>query len=143
MTMTKEYIISIIKDDWKYNKNIKLVCLRIVEWLYDRVNNYTAYTNYVLFTDYSEISYKDIKDAVGNSVSDEYLLRSIQYLSGDRVKVLQEKFKIHFDTCYLYGISPSYIAQAREKGVVKNPVTNQNVTYDDSMVILYFSPLIV
>ena len=128
MIMTKEDIISIIEDDWKYNKDIKLVCLRIVEWLGSMD---------------ARINYKTLKNVVGNLVSDEYLLRAIQYLSGDRVKVLKPRFQVHFDGCYIYGVTPEYIKEAREKGFVRNPVTNQDVAYDDSMIIISFESLIL
>jgi hypothetical protein len=101
--MSRQVIIQQIHEDWGLAPQSG-ICVAILEYLL-RINNLSSF----------HITYGSLKKVVGNTFDDRDLLVAVQYLCGERIKLLEAKFEL-VDNNNSIEISNSELKTARTTG---------------------------
>lgn len=125
--ITKQKIVKQIKNDWS-NKIQSEICIAILNYLFhDKSKNIT------------HITYTSLRKVTGDKYANEDLLMAIQYLCGDRIKLLDAKFEL-IENEQLFDISNIELKEARETGVLVHPETGELIKDYEDKVFIYFQP---
>jgi hypothetical protein len=125
----KNDIIDIINFDWSGSKeypDVRNACMKIVE--------------YLIKSDLSKINYLNYGDLLEITQDQVNLLPAVQYLTGDRLKLLNIKFELITDDDESIDIAPSTINQAKAVGVLEHPETGEEICNFEEKVFIYFQP---
>lgn len=117
-----------ISEDWG-NLSESSICFKIVTFI---------------FQDYSKnvssLTYQRLAQIAASGENNAALLRSIQYLCGDRVPVLEMKFEL-FDNNNHYQISAAEIKEAETTNYLIHPNTGEIFEDYKDKVLIYYSPV--
>lgn len=126
MTSQRE-LIEQIKNDWSNTIQSK-ICIAILNYLFhDKRKNI------------SHITYATLRKVTGDLYNDDDFMRAIQYLCGDRVKLLDVKFELIEDEKF-FDISNIELKEAEETGELVHPETGELIKDYQEKVFLYFQP---
>jgi len=126
VTSQKE-LIEQIRSDWSTKIQSK-ICIAILDYLFhDKRKNI------------SHITYTTLRKVTGDIYTNEDLMIAIQYLCGDRVKLLDVKFELIEDEQF-FDISNIELKEAQETGELVHPETGELIKDYQEKVCLYFQP---
>ncbi len=86
-----------------------------------------------------QITYASLRKITGDKYANEDLMMAIQYLCGDRVQLLDVKFKL-IENDNFFDISNSELKEARETGELVHPETGELIKDYEEKVYIYFQP---
>ncbi len=125
---TTESIKNQIIEDWG-EKPQSHVCLSILNYLL-RVPSKQL----------SHITYGSIRNVVDRKFQDSDLLIAIQYLSGDRTKLLDVEFELIDENDNVFPLPSSEVKIAQETGELIHPENGEAVNNYEDKVFMYFKP---
>lgn len=133
---SKEDIISIVNQDWSEssgNQSIVLkICLNIIEYL-----------KKIDFSKVSYITYGDLRQQLKDNEENHLLLQAIQYLSGDRIHLLDIKFELITEDDESIEVSKQELSHARAVGTLIHPDTGEAIGNFEEKVFIYFQPSLI
>lgn len=125
--ISKQKIVDQIKNDWS-TKIQSEICIAILNYLFhDKSKNI------------SHITYASLRKITGDIYDNEDLMTAIQYLSGDRVKLLDVKFEL-IENEQFFDISNIELKEARKTGELVHPETAELIKDYQEKVYVYFQP---
>jgi hypothetical protein len=128
MLDNKKIYLSRISEDWGERPESS-ICLAILEYL-----SSTSSQNI------SHLTYLRLSQIANSGQVDAALLKSIQYLCGDRVPLLEIKFElIEYDNHYQ--INSSEIRNAETTNYLIHPKTGEVIESYKDKVSIYFTPI--
>ena len=125
--ISRETIVEQIIEDWS-EKTQSEICIAILDYLLRNQFSSLLY-----------ITYGSLRIVVGEKYKDTDLLEAIQYLCGDRTKLLKAKFEIIEDDNHI-DIENSELKEAYETGQLLHPETGELISDFESKVSMYFQP---
>ncbi|MBW4597640.1 MAG: hypothetical protein KME46_33250 [Brasilonema angustatum HA4187-MV1] len=128
MLVNKELIVNQINEDWG-NKPQSQICISVLNYLLD-----TSTENR------SHITFGSLKIAVNNQHTDIELLKAIQYLCGERTKLLEINFEFIQDEENIFPLSNTEVKIAKETGELIHPETGEIINNYEEKVFMYFEP---
>lgn len=125
--ISKHKIVEQINEDWS-KKLQSEICIAILNYLLDDKSR-----------NLSHITYGSLQKVVGNNYDNRDLLIAIQYLCGDKIKLLEAKFEL-IDEDNFFDISNYELKNARKTGKLVHPDTGELITDFEKRVFIYFQP---
>lgn len=125
--MLKSQAVNNILEDFGDSQTSQ-TCLAILEYLQSIKNNVKAKEH---------IAYEDLKKAIDPYHINKHILRSAQYLCGERTPALLAEFEIIDEegSCYL---KHAEVSAAIKQGFLIHPKTNKVVEDYQDFIFLYF-----
>lgn len=124
----KEIIKNQILEDWG-DKPQSQVCFSILDYLLR-----------VPIMKLSHITYGSLRKVVDKKFQDSDVLIAIQYLSGDRTKLLDVEFELIDDNDDSFPLPNSEVKLAEETGKLIHPERGEPVNNYKDKVFMYFKP---
>ncbi|PZD71055.1 hypothetical protein C1752_08258 [Acaryochloris thomasi RCC1774] len=125
--VSKQLLISKIFRDWGDSPQSE-ICISILEYLIKNRNN-------VL----SHITFGSLKNIAKNDFCAAEILEATQYLCGERVKLLEQKFELIQDG-ENFDLSNDEVMTARKSGILIHPETGEEIHDFEDQVFIYFVP---
>lgn len=119
----------LIKQDLGSNPAMEAVCLKIVDYLERRS-----------FQEVCHLTHYSFLTLLGIGCSDEVLLDTLRYLTGNRANVLTTHFELIDEMDNAYVLDSPLVSQLQKTGNLYHPVTGELVIDPDNKVHLFFSP---
>lgn len=119
----------LIKQDVGSNPAMEAVCLKIVDYL-ERKS----------FQEVCHLTHHSFLTLLGNGCSDEVLIDTLRYLTGNRANVLKTHFELIEGVDDAFVLDPPLVSQLQKTGNLYHPVTGELVSDPDNKVHLFFSP---
>jgi len=127
MKVSKESIVAQIYEDWG-EKPQSQICIVLLNYL-----------THLPKGKHYHITFGSLKVVIGNSYTNTDLLKAIQYLCGDRTRLLDTNFELLEDERAV-PLSHSDIEIAQATGELIHPKTGYTVKNFEEKVSLYFVP---
>lgn len=127
MELSKELIMAQISEDWGLLPQSE-ICVALLNYLIHLPKN----------KDY-HITFGSLKIVIGNKYTDIDLLKSVQYLCGDRIQLLDINFELLEDEEF-FPLSKSDVSDAKKTGELVHPQTGEIVEDYEEKVFMYFTP---
>lgn len=127
MELSKELIMAQIYEDWGLLPQSE-ICVALLNYLIHLPKN----------KDY-HITFGSLKIVIGNKYTDIDLLKSVQYLCGDRIQLLDINFELLEDEEF-FPLSKSDVSDAKKTGELVHPQTGEIVEDYEEKVFMYFTP---
>ncbi|MBD2167325.1 hypothetical protein H6G04_23320 [Calothrix membranacea FACHB-236] len=127
MKISKELIIKQIYEDWGDSLQSE-ICVKLLDYL----------TQLPIDKQY-HITFGSLKMVIGNKYTNIDLLKSVQYLCGDRTKLLDINFELLEDEVF-FKLSNSDVIDAKKTGELVHPETGDIVDDFEEKVFMYFVP---
>jgi hypothetical protein len=127
MVNSRKMYLSRINEDWGERPESR-ICSEILEYLTKDSSKDVSHLTYVRLSQISNFGQVDAA-----------LLRSIQYLCGDRVPLLESKFELIENNNH-YQVSTSEIVEAEAVNYLIHPITGEAIDNYKDKVFVYYSP---
>lgn len=129
MMDSKEQILRQIREDWGEKPQSK-VCALILDYLLR-----------VPVKQLAHITYGRLRNVIDPKYDDTDFLLAVQYLIGDRTKLLEVKFELmEDDDSFPCPLPDSEVKLAQETGELYHPETGEIVNDYEDKVFMYFKP---
>ena len=126
MIVKRQEIEKQIYQDWSSKKPQSDICVSILDYL---IRNKSK--------PLSHITYGSLKKIIHTNYSNQDILSAIQYLCGDRIKLLEAKFEL-IDNEEYYDIPNDELNEARKTGELLHPKTGEQINDYEDKVFKYF-----
>ncbi len=128
MSVNKELIIEQIYEDWGDNSQSE-ICISVLNYLLDISIDHQCH-----------ITFGSLKIAVDEQHTDIELLRAVQYLCGERTKLLEINFEFIQDDENIFPLSNTEVKIAQKTGELIHPETGEIINDFEEKVFMYFEP---
>jgi polyphosphate kinase len=125
---SKQSVTKRILEDWGAKPQSK-ICLAVLDYLLR-----------VPLNDVCHITYGSLRQVIGQEYTDIELLKSVQYLCGDRANLLEIGFELIDSNDEIYELSNSDVNLAKKTGDLIHPETGEYVKNFEEKVHIYFKP---
>lgn len=128
MLPNKELIINQIYEDWGNNPQSQ-ICISLLNYLLGIPTDRQCH-----------ITFGSLKIVIDKNHTDVELLKAVQYLCGDRTKLLEINFELIEDEENIFPLSKSEVKIAQKTGELIHPETGQIINNFEEKVFMYFEP---
>lgn len=127
MELSKELIMTQIYEDWGDSPQSE-ICVALLNYLI-----------HLSIDKQYHITFGSLKIVIGNKYTNVDLLKAVQYLCGDRIKLLDINFELLEDEEF-FPLSKSDVSDAKKTGELVHPQTGEIVEDFEEKVFMYFVP---
>ena len=128
MVVSKQGIMNQIHEDWG-DKPQSGICIAVLDYLLRVPTDSLCH-----------ITYGSLRKVVGLQYKDNELLKAIQYLCGERINLLEEKFELIENDDNIFALSNNEVGLAQATGKLFHPETGELVSNFKEKVFMYFKP---
>ncbi|BDA76001.1 hypothetical protein CAL7716_101670 (plasmid) [Calothrix sp. PCC 7716] len=128
MSISKKSLETQIYEDWGSNPESE-ICIALLNYLLRIPMDRSCH-----------ITFGSLKIAINNEHTDVELLKAVQYLCGDRTKLLEVNFELIENEENIFSLSKSDVAAARKTGMLIHPETGEIIEDFEEKVFMYFEP---